>query len=260
MERAVQASPFLRGLAERHTDLSQLFVEQGCSAALRRVGEGCDGSVGQRLRQQRQRLALGVALGDLAGELSLEQVTAALSDFADQALDEALAAAIAERVPGAALKGMTVLALGKLGSRELNYSSDVDLILLFEPATLPRRAREEPGAAAVRYGRRLVELMQERTGDGYVARVDMRLRPSPEVTPIALPVDAAISYYESQALPWERAAFIRARCCAGDRTLGERFLREIQPFIWRHLPLDQRGGEGISGACPQISRQRRSAA
>ncbi len=233
MERAVQASPFLRGLAERHTDLSQLFVEQGCSAALRRVGEGCDGSVGQRLRQQRQRLALGVALGDLAGELSLEQVTAALSDFADQALDEALAAAIAERVPGAALKGMTVLALGKLGSRELNYSSDVDLILLFEPATLPRRAREEPGAAAVRYGRRLVELMQERTGDGYVARVDMRLRPSPEVTPIALPVDAAISYYESQALPWERAAFIRARCCAGDRTLGERFLREIQPFIWR---------------------------
>jgi glutamate-ammonia-ligase adenylyltransferase len=233
MERAALASPFLRGLLERHTELSAVFVEQGSAAALRRIGEEKQQAVGQRLRRQRQRLALAVALGDLAGELSLEQVTGALSDFADRALDEALAAAIAERVPVAAPCGMSVLALGKLGSRELNYSSDVDLILLFDPLTLPRRARDEPGAAAVRFGRRLVELMQERTGDGYVARVDMRLRPSPEVTPIALPVDAAISYYESQALPWERAAFIRARCCAGDRALGERFLKEIQPFIWR---------------------------
>jgi glutamate-ammonia-ligase adenylyltransferase len=174
-----------------------------------------------------------VALGDLSGELSLEEVTAALSDFADRALDEAVSAAITERVPGAEPQGLAVLALGKLGSRELNYSSDVDLILLFDPATLPKRGRDDPGDAAVRYGRRLIELMQERTGEGYVARVDMRLRPSPEVTPIALPVDAAISYYESSALPWERAAFIRARACAGDRTLGNRFLKEIQPFIWR---------------------------
>ena len=82
-------------------------------------------------------------------------------------------------------------------------------------------------------GRRLVELLQQRTADGYVARVDLRLRPAPEVTPIVLPVDAAISYYESSALPWERAAFIRARACAGDIALGERFLAEIQPFIWR---------------------------
>jgi glutamate-ammonia-ligase adenylyltransferase len=86
-----------------------------------------------------------VALGDLAGELTLEQVTAALSDFADRAIDEALTTAIQERVPGAVPLGMTVLALGKLGSGELNYSSDVDLILLFDPATLPRRTRDEPG-------------------------------------------------------------------------------------------------------------------
>ncbi len=105
--------------------------------------------------------------------------------------------------------------------------------MLFDPETLPTRGREEPGEAAVRIGRRMIELLQERTADGYVARVDMRLRPSPEVTPIALPIDAAISYYESQALPWERAAFIRARAAAGDRALGERFLKEIQPFIWR---------------------------
>ncbi|HEY0629723.1 MAG TPA: glutamine-synthetase adenylyltransferase, partial [Sphingomicrobium sp.] len=104
---------------------------------------------------------------------------------------------------------------------------------LFDPETLPRRPRDEPGEAAVRYGRRFIELMQQRDANGYVARVDMRLRPSPEVTPVALPVNAAISYYESSALPWERAAFIRARAAAGDIELGRSFLAEIGPFIWR---------------------------
>jgi hypothetical protein len=98
---------------------------------------------------------------------------------------------------------------------------------------MPRRPRDEPGEAAVRYGRRFIELMQQRTHDGYVARIDLRLRPSPEVTPIVLPADAAISYYESSALPWERAAFIRARAAAGDLDLGRAFLDEIRPFIWR---------------------------
>ena len=124
---------------------------------------------------------------------------------------------------------MPILALGKLGSRELNYSSDVDLVLLFDPETLPRRPRDEPGEAAVRYGRRFIELLQQRTHDGYVARVDLRLRPSPEVTPIVLPAGAAISYYESSALPWERAAFIRARAAAGDFELGRSFLRGNPP-------------------------------
>ena len=162
-------------------------------------------------------LALAVALGDLSGELSFEEATRALSDFADAAIEQALAAALAERVPGAEARGIAVIALGKLGSRELNYSSDVDLLLLFDPATMPRRERDDPSEAAVRIGRRMIEILQKRTGDGYVARVDLRLRPSPEVTPIVLPVNAAISHYESSALPWERAAFIRARVCAGDR-------------------------------------------
>ncbi len=90
-----------------------------------------------------------------------------------------------------------------------------------------------PGEAAVRIGRRVIELLQKRTAAGYVARVDLRLRPSPEVTPIVLPVNAAISHYKSSALPWERAAFIRARACAGDIALGERFLKAIEPFVWR---------------------------
>ena len=185
------------------------------------------------LRRQKLTLALAVALGDLSGELGLEQVTRLLSEFADGAIDRAVAAAIAERVPDAKPQGFAVIAMGKLGSCELNYSSDVDLLLLFDPAILPKRGRDDAGEAAVRIGRRLIEILQKRTADGYVQRVDLRLRPSPEVTPIALPVNAAISHYESSALPWERAAFIRARACAGDLALGARFLNAIQPFVWR---------------------------
>nr|WP_314442928.1 bifunctional [glutamine synthetase] adenylyltransferase/[glutamine synthetase]-adenylyl-L-tyrosine phosphorylase [uncultured Sphingomonas sp.] len=235
IERSRTWSPFLRGLIERHPVLVDLFVAEGASAALAiAVAPNREPlPVAASLRHARQRLALATALGDLSGELPLEGVTSALSDFADAAIHAALAQAIAERTPGEPVAGLTVLALGKLGSRELNYSSDVDLILLFDPETLPRRVRDEPGAAAVRLGRRLVELLQERTGEGYVARVDLRLRPSPEVTPIVLSVGAAISYYESSALQWERAAFIRARACAGDIALGTSFLREIRPFVWR---------------------------
>ncbi|MFC3581750.1 [protein-PII] uridylyltransferase family protein [Sphingomonas hylomeconis] len=188
---------------------------------------------GRRLRLERRRLALLVAIGDLAGLLDLTAVTGALSDFADRALETAIRTAIHERTPDAAPTGFTAIALGKQGSHELNYSSDIDPILLFDPATLPRRAREEPQEAAVRIAKRVVELLQARDGDGYVLRVDLRLRPSPEATPAALPVEAAIGYYESQALPWERAAFIRARAAAGDIALGQGFLDTIRPFVWR---------------------------
>ncbi len=231
--RAGTHAPFLRSAATAFPDIASTFVEEGSDASVARALALEGGSVGDTLRRRRHALALATALADLSGEVSLEWVTATLSDFADAAMDEALRCAMLERVPDEEPKGLSILALGKLGSRELNYSSDVDLILLFDPATLPRRPRDEPGEAAVRYGRRFIELMQQRTHEGFVARVDMRLRPSPEVTPIVLPADAAISYYESSALPWERAAFIRARAAAGDIGLGQFFLEEIRPFIWR---------------------------
>ena len=210
-----------------------VFVENGSDEAIRTALEARADDVEAELRRQRLGLALAVALGDLSGDLSFEQATRALSDFADAAIERALVAALDKRVPDAEPRGIAVIALGKLGSRELNYSSDVDLLLLFDRDSMPRRERDDPSEAAVRVGRRLIEILQKRTGDGYVARVDLRLRPSPEVTPIVLPVNAAISHYESSALPWERAAFIRARVCAGDRGLGEHFLQSIQPFVWR---------------------------
>ena len=233
LDRAQRFSPFLASGIRRHGDVAGCFAENGSEAALALALQAPVEDLGRRLRTQRLRLALATALGDLAGELSLERVTAVLSDFADGAIDAVLRQAVEERTGEGSFAGMTVLALGKLGSRELNYSSDVDLILLFDPDRLPKRARDEPVQAAIRYGRRLIELLQARDEFGYVARVDMRLRPSPEVTPIALSVAAAVSYYESAALPWERAAFIRARPCGGDLALGAEFLQAIQPFVWR---------------------------
>jgi glutamate-ammonia-ligase adenylyltransferase len=233
LRRAGKFAPFLREAAATLPQIVEIFLEKGSLEAIGAALAAQANDVEVELRRQRLGLALAVALGDLSGELSFEKATRALSDFADAAIEGALFAALAERMPGAGMCGITVIALGKLGSRELNYSSDVDLLLLFDPRTMPRRERDDPSEAAVRVGRRLIEILQKRTGDGYVARVDLRLRPSPEVTPIVLPVNAAISHYESSALPWERAAFIRARVCAGDRELGEHFLQSIQPFVWR---------------------------
>lgn len=231
--RARLCSPFLTLLLDREPDMAAAFDAGGLPALPAIDDAGLDGPPAQRLRLARRRLALRVAIGDLAGCDDLTAVTHALSDFADHALDTAIRTAIAERTPEAAPRGFVAIALGKQGSRELNYSSDIDPILLFDPATLPCRPREAPEEAAVRIARRVVELLQTRDGDGYVLRVDLRLRPSPEITPIALSVDAAISYYESLALPWERAAFIRARAAAGDVALGESFLATVAPFVWR---------------------------
>ena len=231
--RARTHSAFLAAQAERFPDIVTIFEGRGAEAALAAALEPTGEPLAIDLRRRRYRLALAVALGDLSGDLDLERVTGALSDFADRAIDEALRGAFAERVPDAEPKGIAVIALGKLGSRELNYSSDVDLLFLFDPGTLPRRPRDEPGEAAVRLVRRTVELLQARDAEGFVERVDLRLRPASEATPMALSVGAAISHYESQAETWERAAFIRARACAGDIALGESFLREIQPFVWR---------------------------
>ncbi len=253
LQRAAGHAPFLRHAIERNADLTDLLAAgdlDGAMALAMRRGDDAE-SVGAGLRRERAALALVLAIGDLAGLLSMEVVTRALSDLADRALDRAIAAAIEERTPGEVSRGFAALALGKHGSRELNYSSDIDPILIFDPETLPRRAREEPVEAAVRIARRVVELLQARDGDGYVFRVDLRLRPSPEATPLALPVNAAISHYESSARPWERAAFIRARAAAGDVGLGESFLTAIRPFVWRR-GLDYGAIAEIRGISRQI--------
>ncbi len=132
--------------------------------------------------------------------------------------------------------GLALFALGKHGGRELNYSSDIDIVAFFDPA----KARlKEPGEETKFFSRivqKLAALMQDRTEFGYVFRTDLRLRPDPGATPVALPTEAALAYYESRGQNWERAAWIKARPCAGDKAVGEAFLKDLAPYIWRkHL-------------------------
>jgi glutamate-ammonia-ligase adenylyltransferase len=234
LERARAHAPFLAMGLQRQPELAALLADgRGEEALAHARAFAGQGEVGVALRRERSALAVALAIGDLAGAFALPRVVHELSDFADRALDAAIAAAIRRRVPDAEPAGFTALALGKQGARELNYSSDIDPILLYDPATLPRRERDEPAEAAQRYARAILALLGDQTGDGYVFRVDLRLRPASEVSPLAISFDAALTHYESSALAWERAAFIRARPAAGDLAAGEAFLAAIVPFVWR---------------------------
>ncbi len=156
-----------------------------------------------------------------------------LSGFADEALGRAIREAAKVRTGLDSPDGFFALALGKHGACELNYSSDIDPILLFDPDVLASGERSTPPETAQRMARDIVRLLSDHTEEGYVFRVDLRLRPASEITPLAVSINAAASHYESAALPWERAAFIRARSAAGDIARGERFLASIRPFVWR---------------------------
>jgi [glutamine synthetase] adenylyltransferase / [glutamine synthetase]-adenylyl-L-tyrosine phosphorylase len=199
------------------------------------------------LRIARRRVALLGALADMTGRWPLEDVTAALSRFADQAINLAARHLLRRAalqgdliLPDAAEpergSGLVVLGMGKLGANELNYSSDIDLIVLFDRERIDYRGRRSVQDCFVRIARDLVRMLQERTEIGYVFRTDLRLRPDPGSTPLALSVVAAETYYEGMGQNWERAAMIKARAVAGDIEAGQAFLKALRPFIWRkHL-------------------------
>ncbi|MCH8685198.1 bifunctional [glutamine synthetase] adenylyltransferase/[glutamine synthetase]-adenylyl-L-tyrosine phosphorylase [Pedomonas mirosovicensis] len=243
MAHAWKYSPYLKRLIrDDATRIARLLTEGPeavVSAALAavtslNVDEMSTDDVMAALRHAKAAAALATALADIAALWPLEDVTGALADLAAAAANTALRAACRDVTGTTDPTGFTVLALGKLGSRELNYSSDIDLILLFDPGKLARgRRNEDPQTTAVKIAQRLVSCLSSRTAEGYVFRVDLRLRPDPDVTPLALPVQGAEAYYQSSALPWERSAFVRARPVAGDMALGGAFLADIRPFIWR---------------------------
>ncbi len=194
------------------------------------------------LRQIKQEAALLIALADIGGVWTLEQVTEALSRLADAALKAALKFSLMVEASNHKIElsddieagcGLVVFALGKHGARELNYSSDVDIVVLYDP----ERARLASGVEAapffVRVAKTIVRIIDQQTADGYVFRVDLRLRPDPASTPIAISVHSAFAYYESVGQNWERAAMIKARPVAGDILIGDLFLSDLSPFIWR---------------------------
>ncbi len=197
------------------------------------------------LRRSKRETALIVALADVGGIWDVTEATEALTLFADAAVGSALSFLLRQSArmgrlaldPDAADpqtgSGVVVLALGKHGARELNYSSDVDLIVLYDAAAASIPKGVEPAPLFVRLTKALARLLQECTSDGYVVRVDLRLRPDPASTPVALSTVSAYAYYETLGQNWERAALIKARPAAGDLDLGRRFLAELAPFVWR---------------------------
>ncbi|MBV8779750.1 MAG: glutamine-synthetase adenylyltransferase, partial [Alphaproteobacteria bacterium] len=244
-------SPFLSGLGVREWQFLTRLVADGADApfaeiiaATKRPIDGEDQSaLMRRLRTARRRVALAVGVADIAGAWGLERQMSALTGFAEAAIDAAVRHLLRRlpRTPFAAdaepaVSGLIVLGLGKLGGGELNYSSDIDLILLYDPDRSQPAGRDVLHGFFNRLARELVRILDERTGDGYVFRTDLRLRPDPRSTPLAMSVAAALSYYESVGQNWERAALIKARPVAGDREAATRFLAELQPYIWRrHL-------------------------
>ncbi|MEM8755495.1 MAG: glutamine-synthetase adenylyltransferase, partial [Pseudomonadota bacterium] len=244
---AAGSSPYLSDLIRREAEWLAAASEAAPDDALKTLLTGeevaaADGlrAVGVALRVLKRRAALLIALADLGGVWTLEGTTRALSAFADRAValafDHALGAETSGPLVGrsAAEAGLIVLAMGKGGAEELNYSSDVDLVLLYDDERGGDPIDLKP--AWTRVARRAVKLLSETTAEGYVLRTDLRLRPNPSVTPIVLPVDAAERYYESMGRTWERAAFIKARPAAGDLEAGAGFLDGIAPFVWRrHL-------------------------
>jgi glutamate-ammonia-ligase adenylyltransferase len=196
------------------------------------------------LRRLKAEAALLIALADIGGVWPVERVTRALTELADAALGIAVGYLLRDAARRGSLtppdprhpevgSGYIILAMGKMGAYELNFSSDIDLIVLFDPAAAALPPHIEPSTFFVRLTRDLVKLMQERTADGYVFRVDLRLRPDPSSTQIAISTDAALDYYESRGQNWERAAMIKARASAGDIAAGDKLLGELGPFVWR---------------------------
>ncbi|MBW8302466.1 MAG: glutamine-synthetase adenylyltransferase, partial [Brevundimonas sp.] len=246
------ASPYLFGLARRWPERLRAVLEDGPDprlsdilAAAEALTGGAD-DIRAPLRRLKGELHLLTALCDLGGVWDLDAVTSALSRFAyvpTRAAVRAVAHDQRERGklisaaddPRGPIPGLFGLAMGKHGAFELNYSSDIDISLFWEPeALIPALAGGvEPQRFVDRLAQSLATLMQERTGDGYVFRVDLRLRPDPSSTPPVVAAPTALAYYESVGQNWERAAFIKARAVLGDTGAGADFLKALRPFIWR---------------------------
>ncbi|ULB09427.1 glutamine-synthetase adenylyltransferase [Cereibacter azotoformans] len=243
-------SPFLRGLMVREADWLRPALSQPPESALDAILDPLEdlpmAGLGDGLRIAKRRTALLTALADLGGVWPLEKVTGALTRLADRATDLAIRRLVADEIrrgklPGARPEdagtagGMVALAMGKMGAGELNYSSDIDLVCLFDETRYPGE-EQEARASFIRVTRRMTALLSDLTAEGYVFRTDLRLRPDAAVTPVCLSMAAAESYYESVGRTWERAAYIKARPCGGDLAAGDRFLKALVPFVWRkHL-------------------------
>lgn len=264
-------SPFLARLIERDADalaaLFELPPDDAFDALLNHSVAAFQAAVGvealgAELRIARRKAAVLIAMADHLGLWPVEKVTDALTQFADVAVQGAVnglirAAAAKDKIQiideehPAKGTGLTVLGMGKYGAGELNYSSDIDLIVFYDLDLLAPVTGGEATRFAVKLTKDLVALLHEATGEGYVFRVDLRLRPDAASTLVAISFEAAEAYYEALGQNWERAAFIKARPVAGDVEAGLRFLQTLTPFVWRKY-LDYATIEDIHSILRQI--------
>jgi glutamate-ammonia-ligase adenylyltransferase len=248
-----ESSPFLWELVSRQPDRLLRLLRSDpdrhfphlLADTARAVAGATDEAEAMRLlRGMKAEAALLIALADIGGVWPVMQAARALTELADTAVRAAVRFALLEAARNGRIvprnadeperdSGYIVLAMGKMGACELNYSSDIDLIVFFDAASPLIADDAEPAPVFVRITQRVVKLLQTRTGDGYVFRTDLRLRPDPASTPIAISTAAAMAYYESVGQNWERAAMIKARACAGDTVAGETLLNDLSPFVWR---------------------------
>lgn len=244
-------SSYLSACLISEIELFRVLMEEGAAAALTwiydRLAERPEtdrDEIMADLRIAKRRIALLTALCDIGHVWQLMKITAVLSDFASAAVERCCTYLLTEAAAKGDItlanperptqdSGLIVLGMGKLGAGELNYSSDIDIVILFDADKVTYSGRRSMADCFVRIARNLVTMMQERTREGYVFRTDLRLRPDPGATPIALSLAAAHVYYESQGQNWERAAMIKARPIAGDLEAGEEFVSFLTPFIWR---------------------------
>lgn len=233
---------FLRRLLEQGPD--EAAVELTAELAAQAAAETDMARLMMALRLAKRRMALLVALADIAGVWPLERVTETLADFAEAATRHSVRFLLKREAAKGEFtlkhpedpereSGLVVLGMGKFGARELNYSSDIDLIVLYDHERLDYTGRRSMPECMIALTKDLVKLLDERTVHGYVFRTDLRLRPDPGSTPVAVSMVAAESYYEGFGQNWERAAMIKARQVAGDFETGTAFLKFLKPFIWR---------------------------
>ena len=273
---AIAHAPYLKRLIDRRPDLlanvdarwPERMMGEALATAANIAASPPSMDEGMRvLRRAKDAVHLAAALADLSRTWPLDRVTGALTDFADASLRAAVAMSARERSERGHLTlaeidgeigrvpGFALIAMGKMGAGELNYSSDVDFSVFFDPQLFPAH---EPRVAAVRLVAPIARVMEEVTPDGYLFRTDLRLRPDPGSTPVAVSVAAAEHYYQTLGQNWERAAFIKARAVAGDLECGRGFLASLQPFIWRKH-LDFAAVEDVHSIKRQILSAHRSA-
>jgi glutamate-ammonia-ligase adenylyltransferase len=198
------------------------------------------------LRRHKQREYLRIGARDLMPSVTMEETVRELTALAEAALEAGYRFCRAEvekdygvlNLPGSTLRNrFVVLGMGKLGGGELNFSSDIDVIYLYESdegeSSGGRKGKVDPRTFFSEIGKKIIHCMGEVTEDGFVFRIDLRLRPLGANGPLVQSIHSAMLYYESWGQCWERAALIKARPVAGDMALGADFLHEVEPFIYR---------------------------